>query len=172
MRRICLSVLTLATLFLLARPASAGEQMAARLRGFEEVPAISSPGSAFFSATINETTGKITWTMTYGVMNGKITQSHIHFAQKGVNGGIFVFLCSNLGNGPAGTQACPTAPATISGTFGASDIIGGASAQGIQVGDFGPVLRAIKTGTVYVNIHSDKYPGGEIRGQGVFSITP
>ena len=172
MRRICLSVLTLMALFLLAGPASAGEQIVARLRGFDEVPAISSVGSAHFSATIDETAGTISWTMSYGVTNGKITQSHIHFGQKGVSGGIFVFLCSNLGNGPAGTQACPPAPATISGTFSASNIIGGASAQGIQVGDFGPVLRAIKTGTTYVNIHTDKYPGGEIRGQGVFSVTP
>jgi hypothetical protein len=168
MRKICLTLLTLSALVLLAGPASAAEQMSARLRGFDEVPAISSPGNGFFSSTIDEVAGTITWTMTYGVMNGKVTQSHIHFAQKGVNGGIWVFLCSNLGNGPAGTQACPTAPATIHGTIHASDIIGGASAQGIQPGDFGPILRAIKTGTVYVNIHTDKYPGGEIRGQGVF----
>jgi hypothetical protein len=169
MRRIYLSLLTLSALTLLAAPASAAERMAARLRGFDEVPAISSIGNGFFSATIDETAKTITWTMTYGLLNGKITQSHIHFAQKGVNGGIWVFLCSNLGNGPAGTQACPDAPATISGTIKMSDIIGGASAQGIQPGDFGPILRAIKTGTTYVNIHSDKYPGGEIRGQAVFT---
>jgi hypothetical protein len=102
--------------------------------------------------------------MSYGTLNGHITQSHIHFAQKGVNGGIWVFLCSNLGNGPAGTQACPAAPATISGTITASNIIA-VAAQGIQAGDFVPVLRAMKTGTTYVNIHTDKYPGGEIRGQ-------
>ncbi len=172
MRRIGLSVLTLMALFLLVDPASAGEQMAARLRGFEEVPAISSVGGATFRATIDETAGTISWTMSYGPLNGAITQSHIHFAQKGVSGGIFVFLCSNLGNGPAGTQACPPPPATISGTIGASDIINSASAQGIQAGDFVPVLRAIKTGTTYVNIHSNKYPAGEIRGQVVFSVTP
>jgi len=170
MRRTCLTLLTVSALALMAvAPAAAVEGMAARLRGFDEVPAISSIGNGFFSATIDETAGTITWTMTYGVLNGKITQSHIHFAQKGVNGGIWVFLCSNLGNGPAGTQACPSAPATIHGTIRASDIIGGASSQGIQPGDFGPILRAIKTGTTYVNIHTDKYPGGEIRGQAVFT---
>ena len=168
MKRICLTLLTVSALALLASPASAAEQLTARLRGFDEVPAISSFGNGFFSATINEAAGTITWTMTYGVMNGKVTQSHIHFAQRGVNGGIWVFLCSNLGNGPAGTQACPTAPATIHGTITASNIIP-VAAQGIQAGDFGPILRAIKTGTVYVNIHTDRYPGGEIRGQGVFT---
>ena len=172
MRRIGLSALALVALFLFAGPASAAQQLVARLRGFDEVPAVSSPGGAFFSATIDETAGTITWTMTYGITNGKITQSHIHFAQKGVNGGVFVFLCSNLSSPPAGTQTCPTAPATISGTIRASNIIGGASAQGIQVGDFGPILRAMKTGNTYVNLHTDKYPGGEIRGQGVYSVTP
>ena len=36
-----------------------------------------------------------------------------------VNGGISVFLCTNLGNGPAGTQACPQ-EGTVTGTFTAS----------------------------------------------------
>jgi hypothetical protein len=171
MRRTGLSLLTLSALSLLAGPASADELMTARLRGFEEVPAISSVGGAHFSATIDEAAGTISYTMSYGPLNGNITQSHIHFAEKGVSGGIWVFLCTNLGNGPVGTQHCPPPPATISGTISASNILG-VAAQGIQAGDFEPVLRAIKTGTTYVNIHSDKYPAGEIRGQVVFSVTP
>ena len=170
MRRICCTLVTLSSLVLLAGSATADDRAITRLRGCDEVPAIWSPGGAHFEATIDESAGTVSWTMSYGTLNGNITQSHIHFAQKGVNGGIWVFLCSNLGNGPAGTQHCPAAPATISGTFSASDIIGGAAAQGIQVGDFGPALRAMKTGTTYVNLHTDKYPGGEIRGQ--LTVTP
>lgn len=170
MRRIGVSLLLFSALTLMATaPASAVERMTARLRGFDEVPAISSPGTAIFTATIDEENETISYTLTYSHLNGNITQSHIHFAQKGVNGGIWIFLCSNLGNGPAGTQDCHQAPATISGTLQKSEIIGGASSQGIQPGDFGPILRAIKTGTTYVNIHTDKYPGGEIRGQVVFT---
>jgi hypothetical protein len=81
-----------------------------------------------------------------------------------VNGGISIFLCTNLGNGPAGTQACPTAPATISGTVMAADVIGPAG-QGIAPGELDEVIRAIRNGSVYVNVHSDLFPGGEIRGQ-------
>jgi hypothetical protein len=33
----------------------------------------------------------------------------------GTNGGIAVFLCANLGNGPAGTQLCPAPPAMRAG---------------------------------------------------------
>jgi hypothetical protein len=102
-----------------------------------------------------------------------VTQAHVHFAQRGVNGGIMVFLCSNLGNGPAGTQACPPAgtkdnPAVVTGTFDAADIIGGANAQGIAPGEFLKVLRAIRAGSAYANVHSDLFPGGEIRGQLLF----
>jgi CHRD domain-containing protein len=172
MRRTCLTLLTLSVVTLFASAALCDGTLATRLRGFDEVPAISSPGTALFNATLDEGAGTITWTMSYSHLNGNILQSHIHFAQKGVNGGIWVFLCSNLGNGPAGTQSCPPAPATISGTITAANIIGGAASQGIQVGDFGPIVRALKTGTTYANIHTDKYPGGEIRGQVNFTATP
>ncbi len=56
-------------------------------------------------------------------------QAHIHVGQSGVNGGIAVFLCSNLGNGPAGTQACPPSPATVSGIADADDVLA-VAAQG------------------------------------------
>ena len=39
-----------------------------------------------------------------------------------VAGGVFVFLCTNLGNGPAGTPACP-ATGTVSGTITADSIV-------------------------------------------------
>src|SRR6185436_7922869 len=111
-----------------------------RLRAFDEVPALSTPGGGRFEATI---TGEdtIQYELTYFNMKGVVTQSHIQLAQRGVNGGIMVFLCSNLGNGPVGTQACPPDgtrqnPATVPGTIPARDIISGAGAQGIGAGEF------------------------------------
>lgn len=52
-------------------------------------------------------------------------QSHIHFGQRSVNGAIVVFLCTNLGNCPVGTQGCPAAPATISGSIDKDDVLCG-----------------------------------------------
>jgi hypothetical protein len=75
-----------------------------------------------------------------------------------------VFLCSNLGNGPAGTQACPAAPATITGTLRPTDVIG-PTGQGIAPGQFDELVAAIRAGSTYVNVHSSLYPGGEIRAQ-------
>lgn len=135
------------------------------LIGYEEVPAVSTNGNAEFKAELSPYGNQVNWELTYRVLEGNITQSHIHFGQRGVNGGIVVFLCSNLGNGPAGTQACPPPPATIRGTFSTGDIGAGAAAQGIAAGEYNEFLRAMRSGATYVNIHSNIWPGGEVRSQ-------
>jgi len=150
------------------------QHIEARLRGVQEVPSISSMGHAFFQATIN-TSGddatEISYTMDYAGFGNSITQSHIHFAEAGVNGGIVIFLCSNLGNGPAGTPPCPQGSGHLEGTITSGDVIAGAAAQGIGAGQFIKVLRAIRAGAAYANIHSTVFPGGEIRGQ-ISIVTP
>lgn len=147
-----------------------GGTVTARLRGFDEVPAVASSGGGRFAAEINDEGTEIDWELSYFNLNGHISQAHIHFAQRGVNGGIVVFLCSNLGNGPAGTPACPESPGEVSGTATFANVGGGANAQGIGPLELPALLRAIRTGIAYVNVHSDLFPGGEIRGQ--LSFTP
>src|SRR3954465_6603307 len=105
----------------------------AHLRSYEEVPALSTPASGVFLGTINAAGTEINYQLHYSNLQGKVTQSHLHFGQKSVNGGIMIFLCSNLGNGPAGTQACPTGGGTISGVIHAADVIG--TTQGIAPGE-------------------------------------
>jgi hypothetical protein len=159
-------VLTLVALFTaLALPAWAqGKNANTQLQGFEEVPAISTPATGRFTARINHEAETISYELSYTGLQGSVTQAHIHFAQEGVNGAIVIFLCSNLGNGPAGTQPCPPSPGSISGTADAGDVLA-VSAQGIGAGQMHKVLRAIRSGIAYVNVHSTLFPGGEIRGQ-------
>jgi hypothetical protein len=133
------------------------------LSGYEEVPAVSTTGGGDFRAAIDRHSDTIRYRLTFSGIQGTTTQSHIHFGQEGVNGGISVFLCSNLGNGPAGTQACPQS-GTIEGTIRPADVIGPAG-QGIAAGEFGELVRALRAGAAYVNVHSSTWPGGEIRGQ-------
>lgn len=142
-----------------------GNPFVGMLDGYEEVPAVSTTGNADFRAELSPFGNRVNWTMTYRDLEGQITQSHIHFAQKAVNGGIVVFLCTNLGNGPVGTQPCPPSPATISGSFSAADVGGGAAAQGIAAGQYAEFIRAMQAGKTYANIHSNIWPGGEIRAQ-------
>lgn len=148
-----------------------GGTVISRLRGFEEVPAVSSSGGGRFNATVNEQGTMVTWELNYFNMESTVTQAHIHFGQRGVNGGVVVFLCSNLANAPAGTQQCPPSPGFLSGSFTAEDVVGGAAAQGITPGELHSVLRALRAGATYVNVHSELFPGGEIRGPLLFFPT-
>lgn len=138
----------------------------ARLRGAEEVPALSTPGGGRFEASIDD--DEITYELSYFNLKGAVTQAHIHLGQRGVNGGVMAFLCSNLDTRPAGTQPCPASPGEISGTIHASDVIG-PTGQGISPGEFSEMLRAIRIGITYVNVHTDLFPAGEIRGQLLFT---
>ncbi len=139
----------------------------AHLRSYEEVPALSTPGSGVFMGTINAAGTEINYQLHYSNLKGKVTQSHLHFGQESVNGGIMIFLCSNLGNGPAGTQACPTGDGTISGVIHAADVTG--NAQGIAPGELFEIIQGIRGDVVYANVHTDLFPGGEVRGQVNFS---
>ncbi|TMF23094.1 MAG: CHRD domain-containing protein [Chloroflexi bacterium] len=134
----------------------------ATLSGFNEVAPILTEGTGTFHATVQGT--QITYTETFSGLSAPVTQSHIHFAQRGVNGGIFLFLCSNLGNGPAGTPACPAGGGTVSRTVGAADLIAVAG-QHVPAGDFASALRILRSGDAYVNVHTTAFPAGEIRGQ-------
>jgi hypothetical protein len=134
------------------------------LTGFEEAPTVvSSPGHGFFRAIVDEDAQTIQYWLTFDGFQNTVTQSHLHFGAHHTAGGISIFLCSNLGNGPAGTQACPQS-GQITGTISAADVIGPA-AQGIAPGEFAEVVDAIRHRSVYVNIHTNVFPAGEIRGQ-------
>ena len=140
-------------------------RVSARLEGFQEVPAVSSTGHAFFSAVVDTKANTITWRLKFdGLEGGDTTQSHVHFGQLSVNGGVSFFLCSNLANGPAGTQMCPNVSGELTGVI-TPDLIIGPAGQGIEAASFAEIAAAMKDGTAYANIHSDRWLGGEIRGQ-------
>jgi hypothetical protein len=164
--KLALAVGTLGTAVVVSSAALAlgGKQLRGTLNGYEETPAVSTAAGGAFSATVTPTEDGLTYKLSYTGLQGSVTQSHIHFGQPNVAGGIAVFLCSNLGNGPAGTQACPPSPATITGTIHAADVIG-PSVQGIGNGELAELMRAIKTGNAYANVHSSTFPSGEIRSQ-------
>jgi len=141
-----------------------GDKIAVELNGYQEVPAVSSLGSGTFEVDVAPGNDALTYKLSYKD-TAEVQQAHIHFGQLGVNGGIVAFLCSNLGNAPAGTPACPAAPATVTGTIDATNVTTGANGQGIAAGEIGEVLRAVDAGRVYVNVHSTTFPGGEVRAQ-------
>jgi hypothetical protein len=134
------------------------------LQSRQEVPAISGFATGSFESELSADLTSLEWELTYAGVSSGVTQAHIHIGQTAVNGGIMVFFCSNLGNGPAGTPACPANGGTLTGTFTAADIVG-PTGQGVEPGNFFEFQRALRQGVTYVNVHSVTYPGGELRGQ-------
>jgi len=135
---------------------------ATSMSGFNETPPILTNGTGTFHITIQGNTA--TYTESFSGLTSDVLQSHIHFAQRGVAGNVFVFLCTNLGNGPAGTPACPAGGGTVTGTITAASILG-VPAQNVTAGDFQALVRILRSGDAYVNVHTNNFKGGEIRGQ-------
>ncbi len=141
------------------------------LSGYEEVPSVSTVAHGNFNAQISPDESSISYKLSYDDLEGAVQQAHIHFGQKSVNGAIQVWLCSNLASPPtpAGVQPCPNPPATVTGTITAANVVGQApgppAGQGIQAGEFAELIKAIRAGKTYANVHTNKFPGGEIRSQ-------
>jgi len=149
-----------------------GVNFKATLQGFNEVPATSTGASGKFRMEIGEGGTSITYTLNYSGLEGGVRQAHIHFGQRSVNGGIVVFLCQTTFN-PDPTGHAPTCPqsGTVTGTLTAANMTTLAVAQGIAPGEFAELVRAIRGGVTYANVHSAgtgvpaNFAGGEIRGQ-------
>ncbi|HSK71906.1 MAG TPA: CHRD domain-containing protein [Pyrinomonadaceae bacterium] len=164
LKTLLISVLILALVVVVVPQAI--KELKALLTGYEEVPSVSTTGNGELRARISKDESSISYELSYSDLEGAVTQAHIHLGQAGANGGISVWLCGNNPptSPPPGTQACPAPPATITGTITAGDVVGPTN-QGIAPGEFGELIRAIRAGKTYVNIHSTKFPGGEVRSQ-------
>jgi hypothetical protein len=125
-------------LALLAVPAMAATmKFTADLEAASETPPATSSGTGAAKVSFDTVTKKLTWTVTYKKLTGKATAAHFH--------------------GPAavGAKAPPVVPITGKLT---SPIKGSATLTDAQAAD-------LEAGMWYFNVHTAKYPDGEIRGQ-------
>lgn len=136
------------------------------LSGNNEIPIVYTDASGAFSARVDRDETQIEYELSYSDLEGSVQQAHIHIGKKSENGGISVWLCSNLASPPTpvGTQPCPASPATITGVILASNVVGPVT-QGVDPGEFEALLKAIRDGNTYANVHTTSSPGGEIRSQ-------
>jgi CHRD domain len=128
---------------------------------------VSSVATGDFEATIDDEAREIHFTLSYSGLEGDVRQAHIHFGQRSVNGGISLWLCETAANPrPVGSPDVPECPqsGTVEFTLGAGHVVGPAT-QGIAGGEFEEIVAAIRAGRAYANVHSSKFPGGEVRGQ-------
>jgi hypothetical protein len=79
--------------------------------------------------------------------------AHIHFGKAGANGGVIYTLRMDKVAGP------------VSGIYAKGDIMSTGFSGRLLGGDLFILREAFRTGNAYVNVHTDNFPGGELRGQ-------
>jgi hypothetical protein len=156
------------------------DKFAARLSGYNEVHfiaatpvlrgAISTQARGNFRAVIDDRTNTIHYELSFEGLESDVTQAHIHFGQRHTVGGIVVWLCETAGT-PAPPAVANLTPLcggpranTVTGTITPAQVID-VVGQGIAPGEFDELVRAIRAGTTYANVHSTTFTPGEIRGQ-------
>jgi hypothetical protein len=137
---LCL-VLAVAAAVADARGQATAIGLIATMNAPSEVPAptgdVSAARGAFTATASQDGTGAgLSWSMTFDGLTGAATAAHIHVAPRGQPGPVVVPLCAPCTSPASGT-------ANVDAT----------------------VLAAIQTGGAYVNVHTDRNRGGEIRGQ-------
>jgi hypothetical protein len=125
---------------------------AAQLTGDEEVPPSGSDATGSAAFTLGDDGDSMEYTLNVtNIYN--VTAAHIHVAPVGVNGPVVVPLFSGNATGLVdGVLA--------EGTITADDLTG--PLAGMTMDD---LVAEIDSGNTYVNVHTNAFPGGEIRGQ-------
>jgi hypothetical protein len=140
--------------------ASGPNHVKGTLNGFQENPSIVTTGAGTVDLRIDDEQQVISFELSYsGLEGGAVSQAHIHISSRSFNGGVSAFFCGG-GTKPA---ACPPS-GTVTGTITPADVAGPAG-QGVEPGSFDELVRAIRAGHTYANVHTVRWPGGEIRGQ-------
>jgi hypothetical protein len=148
-----MSAIFLLVAALAASGLAASRTLVADLAGGNEVPAVPTQanGQAIFQLNAQETT------LGYRLMvtNLEFVQSaHIYLGAAGVNGPVVVALF----NGP--TTKGRTDGVLARGTITAASLTGPLTGRTLRA-----LLQAIAAGNAYVNVHTNRHPAGEIRGQ-------
>jgi len=144
--------------------------------------AIFSTGSGQLTLKIDKQKREIAYELTYAFPDAAATpiagtqfvnQAHLHFGQKHTTGAINVWLCQSADNpappavaDPQVTPFCPSPSGTVIGTIRPDQVLALAG-QGFPAGQdgFDALLDALQNEAIYGNVHTDKFPGGEIRAQ-------
>ena len=136
----------------IAQEKAPSEGFSAILSGGEEVPPVDTAATGVASFIV-EGGESIKYDVNVTGMD-KVTAAHIHNAAKGKNGEVVVTLFK--ADSPTGQ---------ISGNLANGSITASNLEGQMQGSPFRDIIRALELGEAYVNVHTEKNPNGEIRGQ-------
>ncbi len=137
--------------------ASNSPQHHTHLTGQNEVPARDSKGQGQAIFRIAPDGQSITYKLNVANIEN-VTQSHIHLAPAGSNGGIVVWLYPSA-------PPMQLIPGRFQGTLGEGVITADSLVNALAGQPLSALIDAIEDGNAYVNVHTVQFPPGEIRGQ-------
>jgi len=150
----CMTGLTLLSIFSISHAETV--QFKADLKGSLQVPPNQTAGTGTVTASYDFTTKQLSWTGSYTGLSGPPTAAHIHGpAPAGTNARLVVWISENVGQCNQG--ACKSNHDTTAHPL-PSRFEGTATLSEAQAND-------LMAGLYYVNIHTNAYPAGELRGQ-------
>ena len=185
----CLSLTVTLVALMISTTGSAQDNRSVRtdLSGFNEIVgptlgigSLFSTGNGQLTLKIDKQNREITYELTYAFPDAAATpivgtqfvnQAHLHFGQKHTTGAINVWLCQSADSpAPAAvlavTPTCPSPSGTVAGSITPAMVLA-LPGQGFPGGEagFDALLAAIQSDAIYGNVHTDRFPPGEIRGQ-------
>lgn len=132
-------------------------KVTAQLSGSQEVPPKQTMGTGSFQGNVTGNNKSISYRLSFSHLTTPVTMAHIHIGARGANGPVVVWLC-----GGGRRPACPRGGGTVTGTITPGNVL---AVGGLKAGDLAGLIKLITAGSTYVNVHTTKNPGGEIRGQ-------
>lgn len=148
-----------------------GAAITFRLSGAQEVPVVLTEASGWGQVRVGEhwDLPRIRVELMFRDLTEYVTQVHLHLGQPGVNGGVAAWICVDR-DGPAARDA-PFGTASCYGSYERlvvdifeEDVIE-IESQGLDAGDLRALMNAVRHGNTYINVHSERFPTGELRGQ-------
>ncbi len=133
------------------------DNFTAHLSGNEELPAVNTRGEG--EAIFHLSDDGLMLSFKLNVSNtDNVQMSHIHMAARGQNGAVVVWLYPS--RPPAVKIPGRFDGMLASGNITAANLVGPLQGQPLSA-----LIEQIRNGKTYVNVHTERYPGGEIRGQ-------
>ncbi|SCZ52220.1 CHRD domain-containing protein [Thiohalomonas denitrificans] len=117
------------------------------------VPAIESEGRGELTISFNDELSEVNYRLEVSDTNTAVTSAHLHCAPAGENGPVVVPLVTE------GEEQ---------NTFTSNDITLAGEQQeacGVPINNIASLFNAITENDIYVNVHTEAYPDGELRAQ-------
>jgi len=146
-----------AALLAVASPSQADTmQFSADLKGSNQVPPSQTAGTGTVTATYDTVTKRLLWKGSYSGLSGPATAAHVHGpAVAGANARLVFWISENI-------EQCSQGECKLNSHAKAQPLTSPFEASAILTDTQAAELLG---GMYYVNIHTNAYPRGEIRGQ-------